>query len=196
MDARSFATAYTLGTMAGLRPFAMLGLASLALSAGWIHLAHPYAWLGTERATYVLLGLAVFELLAEKVPVVDHFLHVLHLATKPAAAAILVGSALPADLPPELAAGGMVLAVANALGLHAGLAAIRGGSSVMTLGMANPLASLIEDVAAVAGFVLAFAAPTLGVAFALTATLGVALLARASLVALQRLRVRVARRAR
>ena len=94
MDAQQFATAYALTTSIGLRAFVTLALASLAMHFGYLHPSPAFAWLGSDGATIALGVLAVLELASDKVPVVDHFMHVIHFATKPVAAAILVG-ALP-----------------------------------------------------------------------------------------------------
>src|ERR1700686_4317355 len=95
MDPLLFATAYTLSTSVGIRPFLTLALASLAMHLGYLHPAHEFAFLGSDGATVLLASFAMLEFIAEKVPAVDHLLHVVHIAAKPVAAAILVGSAAP-----------------------------------------------------------------------------------------------------
>jgi hypothetical protein len=55
----------------------------------------------------------------------------------------------------------------NALGIHTGVTALRGASSAMTLGLANPVLSLVEDVVTVGATLLAFVAPFVGAALAL-----------------------------
>src|SRR5579859_6084734 len=124
MDAASFAMAYALSTSVGIRPFLTLAIASLAIHMGWIHTAHQFAYLGSNGATWILAGLAAVELAADKFPVVDHAVHAIHFATKPIAALLLVGTALPdagaGDLsnPLVLASDAMVGAGAlNALGV-------------------------------------------------------------------------------
>src|SRR5690348_12743367 len=95
MDVQQVAAAYALATSIGLRLFITLALASLAMHFGYLHPAPSFAWLGSNGATYALLGLAVLEFFSEKIPVVDHFMHAIHFATKPVAAAIIVGAMLP-----------------------------------------------------------------------------------------------------
>ena len=92
MDAAAFAAAYALSTSVGFRPFMTLALASLAMHFGYLHPSPAFAALGSDGATASLALLAVLELLADKIPVVDHALHVLHFATKPVAAALLFWS--------------------------------------------------------------------------------------------------------
>ena len=180
MDGTGFATAYALSSSVGLRPFLTLALASLALHFGYLHASPAFAYLGTDGATWLLAALAAVEFAGDKIPVVDHTLHVVHFATKPIAAAILVGSAMPSTGSPEaLTYAAMGLGALNALGVHAGVTALRGASTATTLGVANPFVSLIEDVLAVAATVLAFALPFVGA----TAALGLTILA---VVAIQR----------
>jgi hypothetical protein len=162
MEPAQFATAYALSTSVGLRPFLTLALASLAMHFGYLHPSHAFAALGSDGATVLLAVLAVLEFFAEKVPAVDHALHAVHFATKPIAAAVLIGATDAALVPPGDPAFGYALmgaAAVNALGVHAGVAALRGASTVTTAGIANPFVSLIEDaliLLPVAGATLAF----------------------------------------
>lgn len=165
MDPASFATAYGLSTSIGLRPFMTLAIASLAMHFGYLHVAPAFAFLGSDGAAWLLAALAALEFCGDKIPVVDHVLHALHIGIKPVAAAILVGGALGGN-------GGftdvaMGFAALNALGVHAGVSAARGASSAMTLGVANPFISLAEDAVAFGAAVLAIALPFAGAAVAL-----------------------------
>ncbi len=174
MDPLLFATAYALSTSAGLRPFLTLALASLAMHFGYLHPAHEFAFLGSDGATVMLASLAMLEFVGEKIPAVDHALHFLHIGIKPVAAALLVGSAAPDVASGDGSAYGFALmsaAALNALGVHAGVATVRGASTATTAGLANPFISLIEDAAAVASTTLALLAPLAGAALALALTL-------------------------
>ena len=189
MDSSGFATAYALSSSIGLRPFLTLALASLAMHFGYLHPSHAFGYLGSDGATWLLAGLAVLEFAGDKIPVVDHTLHVVHFATKPIAAALLVGSAVPATGAPDAGTYAlMALGAFNALGVHAGVAAVRGASTATTLGAANPVISLVEDVLAVAATVLAFALPFAGAGLAVLVTVLLVVLARRTLVALRRKR--------
>jgi uncharacterized membrane protein len=160
MDSTSFATAYALSTSIGLRPFLTLALASLAMHFGYLHPSTAFGYLGSDTATWILAALAAAEFVADKIPVVDHGFHLVHFATKPVAAALLVGSMVPdggsidAGTYALMALGGL-----NALGVHSGVTAVRAASTTMTLGTANPFVSLLEDVAAAGGTLLALALP-------------------------------------
>ena len=176
-----FATAYALNTSVGIRPFLTLALASLAMHLGYLHPAHEFAFLGSDGATVLLASIAMLEFVAEKVPAVDHVLHIFHIAAKPVAAVILVGAAAP-----DLGGGDsaytyalMGAAALNALGVHAGVATLRGASTVTTAGVANPFISLIEDAATVIATVLALLAPLAGAILAFLVTLVLIFAARA-----------------
>jgi hypothetical protein len=161
MDAQQFATAYALTSSVGLRAFMTLALASLAMHFGYVHPSPAFAWLGTTRATDILIGLAVIEFLIEKVPVADHLAHTLHLATKPIAAALLVGSVAP-EPNGTIDAGTYLLMAAgalNALGIHGVSATTRIASTATTAGIANPFVSLVEDALAIVGTILTIVLP-------------------------------------
>ena len=182
MDPLLFATAYTLSTSVGIRPFLTLALASLAMHLGYLHPAHEFAFLGSDGATVLLASFAMLEFITEKVPAVDHLLHVVHIAAKPVAAAILVGSAAPDIVQGDGSSYTYALmgaAALNALGVHAGIAAIRGASTATTAGLANPFISLIEDAATVVATMLALLAPLAGAALAFVVTLLLIFAARA-----------------
>jgi hypothetical protein len=180
MDPSTFATAYGLSTSIGLRPFLTLALASIAMHFGYLHTSHAFAFLGSGGATWLLAGLAVLEFAADKIPIVDHTLHVLHFATKPIAAALLVGSAVSSPGVGIDATSGLVMGLGalNALGIHTGVAAVRGASTAMTFGVANPFVSLAEDVAAVCAAALSILLPIAGAVLAAMLTLVVLLVAR------------------
>ncbi|MDQ2858880.1 MAG: DUF4126 domain-containing protein [Candidatus Eremiobacteraeota bacterium] len=182
-----------MSTSIGLRPFLTLTLASLAMHFGYLHPAHAFAYLGNGGATWLLGGLAALEFAGDKIPVVDHALHVVHFATKPIAAAVLVGSVLPATgSPGPVTYALMGLGAANALGIHTGVAAVRGASTAATLGMANPFVSLVEDVLAVGATVLAFVFPFVGALLAFALTLLLLILVARTYRALRRGRSSVA----
>ena len=180
MDPQQFAAAYALATSIGLRAFITLALASLAMHFGYLHPAPTFAWLGSNGATTVLLGLAALEFAGEKIPLVDHAMHAVHFATKPIAAAILVGAVMPEDgnaIAPATYAM-MGLGALNALGIHTVSSAVRATSTATTAGIANPFVSLLEDVLAVAGSLLAIALPILAAIGALAITIAIVLVAR------------------
>src|SRR5215469_5204374 len=131
-----YALAYALTTTAGLRGFLTLLAASLAIHLGWIHPSAAYAWLGSDAATIVIAIFAVLEILADKIPVVDHAMQTLYFVARPVAAAMLVGATLHPDNATELyammAAGGL-----NALVVHGSVSTARVASTAVTAGIGN-----------------------------------------------------------
>ncbi len=161
-----YAIAYALSSAAGLRAIFALAVASLAVHAGWFHPPANLAWLDAWPVTIALLVLAALELLADKVPLLDHSLHVAQTVLKPAIAAILVAGALH-GLPAPALVSLVVLGALNAFGIHAAAASGRGVSTTFTGGFGNPIVSLFEDMAALAISVLAFLTPWLAAILAL-----------------------------
>jgi len=158
----------------GLRAFLPLLVLGLGARFGLVHLAPQAAWLSGDTVLWTLGVAAVLELLGDKIPVVDHALDVAGTFVRPAAAAV-AGWATFAGVHPALSFAAAVVLGAGALGVHALKAKTRLGSSALTLGHANPLLSVTEDVAAGALSGLAILAPL--VAFAVLA-LGLVLVAR------------------
>jgi uncharacterized membrane protein len=167
MDAAAqYAMAYALTTSAGIRALLPLALFSIAAHLGYVHPPQSFAWLGSTPVTIVLIAVAVAELLADKVPLLDHALHVVQIVVKPAAAAVLVaGTAHPQN--PDVLVGLMILGALNALGVHAISASTRVGSTATTAGLGNPVLSTGEDAAAFGTTLLAFFAPFAAAALAL-----------------------------
>src|SRR6202042_2675304 len=54
MDPTAFATAYSLSTSIGLRPFLTLAIASLAMHFGYLHPSHGFAFMDTNSAQTML----------------------------------------------------------------------------------------------------------------------------------------------
>jgi uncharacterized membrane protein len=178
MDAPAqYALAYALTTSAGIRAVLPLAVVSIAAHFGYIHPPQPFDWLGSTNVTLVLAGIAIVEIFADKIPLLDHALHFVQILTKPAAAAILVaGTTHPQSH--DALIGLMVIGALNALGVHAFTSSVRIGSTATTGGLANPVLSFVEDVVAVGTAVSAFIAPFVAAALALVLVLILARLAR------------------
>jgi uncharacterized membrane protein len=153
-----YALAYALTTTAGLRGFLTLFAASVAAHYHWIHPTGAFAWLASDAATVVLGVFALVELIADKVPALDHALHAISFAARPVAGAILVGGTIHTDNPGALYTL-MALGAVNSLVVHSSSAAARAASTVGTLGTANAPISVGEDATAIFGIVLAFLHP-------------------------------------
>jgi hypothetical protein len=164
--AAQYAMAYALTTSAGIRALLPLALVSVAVHLGYLHPPQGLDWLGSALVTEILVAFGIAELLADKVPLLDHALHFVQILTKPAAAAILVaGTAHPQSH--DVLLGLMILGALNALGVHVFTSSLRVGSTAATGGIANPFLSAAEDAVSAVSAILAFVAPFVAAAIAL-----------------------------
>ncbi|HYI13006.1 MAG TPA: DUF4126 domain-containing protein [Thermoanaerobaculia bacterium] len=167
MDITSIALAALLGlglsASTGLNTFLPLLLfaAAARFHIAGITLGSKFDWLTSDVAMIVLIIACVVEIIADKVPAVDHFLDSVGTFVRPVAASIAAGAALTgANVDPTVAAiGGIIIGTPVSLGFHTLKAATRVGSTATTFGCANPVLSLIEDVVALCLSVLAIFAP-------------------------------------
>jgi hypothetical protein len=142
----------------GLRAFLPLFVVGLAARAGWIQLHAGSTWLASDAALWSLGIATALEIAADKVPVVDHALDVIGTVLRPASGvvggyAMLKGWGAPWAPIVSVALG------AGALAVHGAKAKTRLGSSVTTLGHANPALSVLEDVTTVGLLAAAILAP-------------------------------------
>ncbi len=152
MDIATLALPLGLGLMlaatAGLRAFFPLFLVSVLGWTGAVELSDSLSWLASPAATLCFASAVFLEVAADKVPFVDHFVDTAGTLVRPAAGA-LVGTSLLAGSSPLVAmvfglgAGGALAGLT-----HMGKAGVRAGSTVTTGGTANPVLSVVEDVAA------------------------------------------------
>jgi uncharacterized protein DUF4126 len=146
----------------GLRAFLPLLLLGLASRLGLLQLRGGAEWLATDLALIALGVATVLEVAGDKVPVVDHALDVVGTLLRPAAA-WLGAYAVLQSWPTPWAQIAAILLGTTALGVHALKAKLRLGSTAATLGTANPVVSVIEDVLALATMVVAVLAPVLAI---------------------------------
>ncbi len=158
----SVALAIGLAACAGLRAWLPLLLAGGVARLGYLELGDSFQFIASTRAL-ILFGVAtVLEMVADKIPVVDHALDAVSTFLRPAAAVLLTASVMwRIDDPLVALAVGLAVGAPTALVPHAAKSLLRTASSVLTLGLANPLVSILEDVMAVALFVLAVVVPVL-----------------------------------
>jgi hypothetical protein len=169
MDPHNLALAYSLSSVSGLR--ASLTILALTIAIHMHAFAPPasMAWVGSDQTLIIVAILALADFFADKIPVVDHFVHLVHGVLAPVAGGIAAATADPSG-------GGVmtivaVLGGANALGIQGLRATTRAGSSATSAGLLNPVLSLLEDVFAVVGLALAFLAPFVMAGLALIATI-------------------------
>jgi hypothetical protein len=153
------------GLRAFLPPFvigliARLGAAGL-LPVEALPLADSLHWLSSTPALIVFGGATVFELLADKVPVVDHVLDLVQTIVRPLAGALVFAAALSDVSPLTGAIAGLLAGGTVAGGVHVLKAKIRLLSTLGTGGIASPIISTLEDLFALAGSFLAMVAAVL-----------------------------------
>mmetsp|Transcript_29643 Transcript_29643/g.54595 ORF Transcript_29643/g.54595 Transcript_29643/m.54595 type:complete len:264 (+) Transcript_29643:1038-1829(+) len=108
-------------------------------------LSKEASWLGHQEICIGLGALLLLEILADQIPAVDHALHAILTPAHPITGAV-------AAIAPNYCGGHVVrvpmafLGASTALGVHAGKAILRGGSSGVSCGMLNPCLSVIETV--------------------------------------------------
>jgi len=168
--------AFGLAGASGLNATLPLFLTSLLARLGYVHLAGPFTALQSDIAFYGLLVLAVVEIAADKIPVVDSAFHAVMLPLAAASGAILfaiqAGTIRGAD-PGLVIILSLLAGAVIAGGVHATRATAR---PVTNLALLGPVVSTVEDVTAgvltLAAFLLPVAVPIL----LLTAALGIYLL--------------------
>jgi len=118
------------------------------------------------KSTPVLLALGVavvVEFLGDKIPWFDHVLDMIQAPVKMIIAWMMTYALLPANGDYAWIAFllAMVLGGGTSLTVHVGKAGIRAGSTATTGGVANPVLSLLEEIVALVGTVIALALPVL-----------------------------------
>lgn len=157
-------TGFGLASSAGLNAYVPLLAISVLGRLGLIHLREPFDVLTHPAVIGVTAVLLLVELLVDKIPAVDHLNDLIQTLVRPAAGALVfaAGSGAISDVPPvALLAAGLV----TAFSVHATKAVARPVVHTATLGTGGPVVSLVEDVAAVAGSLLALFAPLLAALF-------------------------------
>lgn len=164
-------TALGLSIPAGLNAYIPLLAVALAQQFGWMRLRAPFDTLGEWWMIAVIVVLLIVEIVADKVPAVDHVNDVIQTFIRPAAGGIV---AVAASQQSETSAWLLVLAgVILAGGVHAAKAGVRPAVNVTTAGAGTPVVSALEDVGAALMSIVAIALPALvvvivvGLAYAL-----------------------------
>ena len=139
---------------------------ALAERIGWLHLYEPYDVLGSWWVIAVIAVLLIIEVIADKVPGVDHVNDVIQTVVRPAAGGLLAVSASGhGSISP------VVLLVAGVLiagSVHAVKATARPVVNVSTAGAGAPVVSTLEDIGAVIVTVLALVVPVIAAAVIIT----------------------------
>lgn len=170
--ATQLAMGFALAATVGLRTFLPLLAAGLLARLGYVDLGSSFEWMSRTPALVVFGSAVIFEILADKVPGLDHALHMVEAFVKPVAGT-LVAASLFTNLDPMLAVvlgliGGGTIAGA----VHIAKGTTRAASTAITGGLGNPVLSLLDDVLAVGGIVLAVLAPIIAALIVLVVVVG------------------------
>jgi hypothetical protein len=158
----SLALGIGLAACAGIRAWLPLLLVGGLARWGVISLAPSFQFISGNRAL-ILFGVATLvEIAGDKIPAVDHALDALSTVLRPAAGALLASSVLWSVSDPLTAlALGTAVGAPSALVPHAAKSTLRIASTTFTGGLANPVLSVLEDVAALVMFVVTVLVPLL-----------------------------------
>jgi hypothetical protein len=155
------AAGIVLAACSGLRAFLPLLGVGLAGRFGHWPLAPSVHWLGSDPALIALGVATLVEVVADKIPIVDHALDVIHTVLGPVAAVLVSVSAWSQLSPQHAVLLSILTGVPLAAGVHALSAGIRLTSTGVTGGLANPFLSIGEDTITGLTVILAFVAPIL-----------------------------------
>lgn len=152
-----------LAAPAGLNAYIPLLVLALAdRFSTYVTLDAPYDVISSFWGITVWLVLLSIELIADKIPGVDHANDLLQTAIRPAAGAVLVmaesASADAAGINPVVA---LLLGLVTAGTVHGAKASVRPAITVTTGGIGNPIVSMLEDVVAVVTSIIAILLPLL-----------------------------------
>lgn len=157
---QSIALGIALASCAGLRAWLPMLAVGLSVRFGVLPLGDAFRFLGSNTALAVFLVATIIELIADKIPVVDHTLDALSTVLKPVAGMLLAASVLwTVDDPIVALALGVMVGAPASLVPHAGKATLRGVLSPLTFGLAAPVLSILEDIVAFGLVALAILAP-------------------------------------
>jgi len=165
MNAMNLVVALLLGlglsASTGLNTFLPLLLLSAAarFNIAGIELGSKFEWLTSDAAMITLIVACVVELVADKVPAVDHFLDSAGTFVRPVTGAVASASVLTGVDPMVAAIVGIIVGAPTSLGMHTLKAGTRVASSATTFGCANPVLSLVEDVLSFSLSVIAIFVP-------------------------------------
>lgn len=171
-------TAFGVSAPAGLNAYLPLLIVGVtARFTSLITLNEPFTWLTNEWVLVTLTLLLGLEILADKIPGVDHLNDLVNTVVRPTAGAIVfaASSNVFGEVHPAFA---IVLGALVAGSVHAVKATARPVVTTLTAGVVNPLVSVVEDVVAAVTTIVAIVAPIVLLAVALALALLLVLLLR------------------
>lgn len=152
-------TGLGLAAPAGLNaPLVLLLVALADRTTGLVDLPADYDFLSSWPAIGTLAALLLIEEVVDKIAGADHANDLVQTVIRPAAGALVMLATTQGDVPPEVAA---AAGLALAGGAHATKAGLRPLVTAGTLGIGNPVVSVVEDVLAVLAVLVALLIPVL-----------------------------------
>lgn len=140
-------------------PLFIVGVADRFLPPGWFHLPERVAFMHSTWFLVLTGVLLLVELVADKIPVVDHINDTVQAFIRPVAGAVLFLAGTGAlHLHPAVP---IVLGLITAGAVHTAKAGFRPMVTLGTGGLGNPVVSLVEDVIAFVATLIALLAPLL-----------------------------------
>lgn len=161
MDALS---GIALAAPAGLNAYIPLLGVALAQRFGWLELRQPLDILGEWWVIALIAVLLAVEMLADKIPAVDHANDVIQTFIRPAAGGILAASTSGSGTLETTVF--VVIGILLAGGVHATKAVARPVVNAATGGTGAPVVSAVEDAGATAMTVLAIVMPIVALSIA------------------------------
>lgn len=156
----TLALAVALAASAGLRAWLPLFAVGSLARLDVLQLGEAFAFLESTPALVAFAVATVIEIVADKVPALDHGLDAISTFIRPIAGALLTAGVIWQVRDPLWAAGlGIVVGAPVAAAPHVAKSALRLASTATTGGLANPIVSVLEDVASVVLIFLALLVP-------------------------------------
>jgi hypothetical protein len=156
----SIALGIALAACAGLRAWLPMFVVGVSVRVGLLTLGESFAFIGSNTALAVFAIATIIEVIADKIPVVDHALDALSTFLKPVVGVTLAASVLwTVDDPLVALAMGIMVGAPASLVPHAAKSTVRGVLSPITAGFAAPVLSVLEDMLAIGLVALAILVP-------------------------------------
>lgn len=168
---QSLFLAYSLSGAAGVRSSWVMLVISILVKVGYIHPGASLAWMGTWWVIALALVASIVDFIGDKVPVLDHLLHIVHIGLAPVVGALSAMTGYHGDPTAMLILG--LLGGGNALALHSARSGLRAVSTATTMGFGNIVISIIEDVLVTCFIIVAVLAPFLTAALMVISTVWV-----------------------
>ncbi|MBK8845641.1 MAG: DUF4126 domain-containing protein [Bacteroidetes bacterium] len=148
-----------LSACCGLRVFVPLLAAGLAARYQWLPVADSFLWLGSWAAISCFAIAAVVEILAFKIPYLDHLLDTIAAPASVIAGTIISASAFVELDPASKWTLALIIGGGSAGLMQTSTMLLRGASTATTGGVANPVVATVESSAAIGGSILALLLP-------------------------------------